>query len=184
MHDRSVITADFLMHEGQASFITNDRNGNMRLLAFNPADPDSLNGEKLLVETEFHTGAMVTASKVIARRRTPEEEIAPQSQLIYGAADGSLTTMVAVRSARFKRLQLVQDQLVRNAQHLAGLNPRGFRTVRNDLVPRPLTKGILDGGLLAHFALQPIRRQKEMMHQIGTDAVTVASDLQALGGFW
>lgn len=58
------------------------------------------------------------------------------------------------------------------------------RTVRNDLLPRPLSKGILDGQLLNQFALQPIGRQKEMMRQIGTDAVTVASDLQALGGFW
>lgn len=58
------------------------------------------------------------------------------------------------------------------------------RTVRNDLVPRPLSKGILDGALLHHFALQPVKRQKEMMRQIGTDEVTVASDLQALGGFW
>lgn len=113
-----------------------------------------------------------------------------------------MTTVVSVKDARFKRLQLVSDQLVRNAQHVAGLNPRAFRydfachihellvltpadrTVRNDLLPRPLSKGILDGQLLNQFALQPIGRQKEMMRQIGTDAVTVASDLQALGGFW
>lgn len=44
-----------------------------------------------------------------------------------GTADGSITTVVAVRPARFKRLQLVADQLVRNAQHVAGLNPRAFR---------------------------------------------------------
>ena len=56
--------------------------------------------------------------------------------------------------------------------------------MRNDLVPRALSRGILDGALLNHFALQPVKRQREMMRQIGTDAVTVASDLQALGGFW
>jgi cleavage and polyadenylation specificity factor subunit 1 len=112
-----------------------------------------------------------------------------------------LTTIVSVKSARFKRLQLVSDQLVRAAQHVAGLNPRayrsaerssfgayqadvGVRTVRNDLLVRPLSKGILDGSLLEHFALQPISRQREMLRQIGTDAVTVASDLQGLGGFW
>lgn len=42
-------------------------------------------------------------------------------------ADGALTTVVSVKDARFKRLQLVSDQLVRNAQHVAGLNPRAFR---------------------------------------------------------
>ncbi|OCF35639.1 protein CFT1 [Kwoniella heveanensis BCC8398] len=180
----SPITTDFLVHEGQVSFVSNDRAGDIRMLDFDPSDPDSLNGERLLLRTEYHTGAPVTVSKVIARRKTAEEEFAPQTQIIYATSDGALTTLVSVKPARFKRLQLVSDQLVRNAQHVAGLNPRAFRTVRNDLLPKPLSKGILDGALLSHFALQPIGRQREMMRQIGTDAVTVASDLQALGGFW
>ncbi|KAL1407554.1 mRNA cleavage and polyadenylation factor subunit [Vanrija albida] len=184
LQDRSTVTADFLVHDGQVTFVTTDKAGDMRLLDFDPADPESINGERLMVQTEFHCGAAITASKAIARRKTAEEEIAPQSQLIYATSDGSLTTLVAVKPARFRRLQFVQDQLVRNAQHVAGLNPRAFRTVRNDLMARPLSKGVLDGGLLAHFAIQPIQRQRDMMRQIGTDAVTVASDLHALGGFW
>ncbi|WWD21338.1 protein CFT1 [Kwoniella shandongensis] len=180
----STVTTDFLVHEGQVNFVSNDRNGDMRMLEYDPADPDALNGERLLLRTEYHTGAPVTCSKVIARRKTAEEEWVPQTQIVYATADGALTTLVSVKSARFKRLQLVSDQLVRNAQHIAGLNPRAFRTVRNDLLPKPLSKGILDGNLLEHFAWQPLGRQREMMRQIGTDAVTVASDLQALGGFW
>ncbi|WWC98043.1 protein CFT1 [Kwoniella sp. B9012] len=180
----SPVVTDFLVHEGQLTFISNDREGNMRMLDFDPTDPDSLNGERVLLRTEYHTGAPVTTSKVIARRKTAEEEYAPQTQIIYATADGALTTLVSVKPARFKRLQLVSDQLVRNAQHVAGLNPKAFRTVQNDLLPKPLSKGILDGTLLSHFALQPLNRQKEMMRQIGTDAVTVASDIAALGGFW
>nr|XP_018259229.1 protein CFT1 [Kwoniella dejecticola CBS 10117]OBR81387.1 protein CFT1 [Kwoniella dejecticola CBS 10117] len=199
----SPLVTDFLVHEGQMTFISNDREGNMRMLDFDPTgeyrydrsklcvlipmqmlDPDSLNGERVLLRTEYHTGAPVTSSKVIARRKTAEEEWAPQTQIIYATADGALTSLVSVKPARFKRLQLVSDQLVRNAQHVAGLNPKAFRTVQNDLLPKPLSKGILDGTLLAHFAVQPVDRQKEMMRQIGTDAVTVASDLAALGGFW
>ena len=47
-------------------------------------DPDSLNGEKLILRTEYHTGAPVTVSKAIARRRTAEEEFSPQTQIVYG----------------------------------------------------------------------------------------------------
>ncbi|ORY33060.1 cleavage and polyadenylation specific protein [Naematelia encephala] len=180
----SLMSGDFLAQEGQVTFITNDREGEMRMLDFDPADPDSLNGEKLLLKTEYHIGAPVTCSRVIARRKTAEEEWAPQSQIVYATAEGAITTVVSVKPARFKRLQLVTDQLVRNAQHIAGLNPRAFRAVRNDLVPQALSRGILDGPLLERFAWQPVKRQREMMRQIGTDAVTVASDLQALGGFW
>jgi cleavage and polyadenylation specificity factor subunit 1 len=184
LHDRGLVSGDFLILQEEAIFVTNDRNGDMRLLVYDTKDVNCTKREQLLVQTEYHGGAVVTASKTIARRRQHEDDFASQSQLIFGTSDGSLTTLVAVKNARFKRLQLVQAQLVRNAQHVAGLNPRAFRTVPNDLMPRPLTKGVLDGGLLAHFALQPNSRQREMMRQIGTDAVTVASDLAALGGFW
>lgn len=107
-------------------------------------DPDSFQGERLVLRSEYYGGASIMASKTIARRRTTDEESAPQSQLIYGSfrlartavggglmalahADGTISTLVAVKAARFKRLQLASEQLVRNAQHTAGLNPRAFR---------------------------------------------------------
>jgi cleavage and polyadenylation specificity factor subunit 1 len=49
-----------------------------------PLDPESLNGERLILRTEYHTGAPITVSKTIARRRVTQEEYAPQSQIIYG----------------------------------------------------------------------------------------------------
>ena len=94
------MASDFLVHEGQVSFFTNDRAGETRMIDFDPAgtcflarnwnchlisaDPDSLNGEKLILRTEYHAGAHVTVSKTIARRRTAEEEFAPQTQIVYG----------------------------------------------------------------------------------------------------
>jgi hypothetical protein len=42
-------------------------------------------------------------------------------------ADGALTTVVSVKPARFKRLQLVAEQLTRNARHVAGMNPKAYR---------------------------------------------------------
>ncbi|EIW66021.1 hypothetical protein TREMEDRAFT_70300 [Tremella mesenterica DSM 1558] len=180
----SVTSADFLVHDGHVTFLTYDRSGDIRMVDFDPANPESINGERLIVRTEYHGGSPVTVSTMIARRRGVEEEFAPQTQIICAHADGSISTFVSTKPARFRRLHFVSDQLIRNAQHVAGLNPRAFRTVRNDLVAKPLSRGILDGELLGRFAIQPIDRQREMLKQIGTDGGTVASDLQALGGFW
>lgn len=95
----SLLVADFLVHEGQVTFVTNDRSGEMRMVDFDPAgtfcdypspsllteaDPDSLNGEKLILQTEYHAGAPVTVSNAIARRRTADEDFAPQTQIVYG----------------------------------------------------------------------------------------------------
>ena len=56
--------------------------------------------------------------------------------------------------------------------------------VRNEYVSRPLSKGILDGNLLATFEELPIARQNEVTRQIGTDRATVLKDWVALVGAW
>lgn len=98
----SVMTGDFLVHDGQATFITSDKDGDMRMIDYDPTrehsslvfdcpelitsclDPDALNGERLILKTEFHTGSATTVSKEIARRRIAEEEFAPQTQIVHG----------------------------------------------------------------------------------------------------
>lgn len=56
--------------------------------------------------------------------------------------------------------------------------------VRNDFVSKPLSKGILDGKLLAHFESLPITRQNEMTRQIGTERGVVLRDWIGLSGIW
>ena len=56
--------------------------------------------------------------------------------------------------------------------------------VRNDFVSKPLSKGILDGNLLAHYETLPITRQNEMTRQIGTERLTLLRDWISLSGAW
>ena len=60
----------------------------------------------------------------------------------------------------------------------------GCSIVRNDFVSKPLTKGILDGNLLAAFDDLPITQQNEVTRQIGTERATVAKDWLSLAGVW
>lgn len=119
-----------------------------------------------------------------------------------GHTDGSLTSLTYVDEAVSKRLHLLQGQLTRNVQHVAGLNPKAFRyapvsvlssmrlmsschsVVRNDRVARPLAKGVVDGNLLAAFEDLPVPRQVEMTRQIATERSTVLKDWLDLGGAW
>jgi cleavage and polyadenylation specificity factor subunit 1 len=119
-----------------------------------------------------------------------------------GATDGTLSALTPLDEQPFKRLQLLQGQLTHNVQHVAGLNPKMFRwvsfvsfvmqtgtdsaasMVRNDFVSKPLSKGILDGNLLAHFEGLAITRQDEVTRQIATDRMTVTKDWIGLSGPW
>lgn len=101
----SVVAVDFLAAENMITFSAVDDQGDLRLLEFNPDRkcaltavfiPDlttcfcfpieSASNEvaKLVRRTEYHIGQPVTKSLMVARRKTAEDRIAPQTQIIYG----------------------------------------------------------------------------------------------------
>ncbi|KAJ6612805.1 CPSF A subunit region-domain-containing protein [Mycena sp. CBHHK59/15] len=178
-----VTSADFFFADGEMSIITGDEEGIIRMHEYNPTDPESKDGRHLLLRTEFHGQSEYRTSALVARR-TNEDMAIPQARLICGSTNGSLTSLTPVDEATSKRLQLLQGQLTRNIQHVAGLNPKALRIVRNDFVSKPLSKGILDGNLLTHFESLPITRQNEMTRQIGTERAQILRDWMSLKGAW
>ncbi|KAI0062778.1 hypothetical protein BV25DRAFT_1855577 [Artomyces pyxidatus] len=179
-----VASADFFFADQLLSIVTCDEEGVVRVYEYDPHDPESKNGQHLLRRTEFHGQVEYRTSLSIARRTKGEDWVAPQAKLICGHPDGSLSALVPVDEAAFKRLHLLQGQLTRNIQHTAGLNPRAFRIVRNDYVSKPLSRGILDGGLLRFFEDLPVTRQNEITRQIGTERGLVLRDWVGLAGPW
>ena len=51
------------------------------------------------------------------------------ANIVYftAGADGSLCEIIPIEDEIYKRLQLLQGQLSRNVQQVAGLNPKAFR---------------------------------------------------------
>ncbi|KAK7059173.1 mRNA cleavage and polyadenylation factor subunit [Paramarasmius palmivorus] len=180
---RCITKADFFFTESDLSLIACDEDGIISMYDYSPQDPNSRDGRHLLVQTEFNVHAELRSSVVIARRATPDAVI-PDSRIVYGATNGSLVCLTPVDDAVSKRLQLLQGQLTRNIQHVAGLNPKALRIVRNDFVSKPLSKGILDGNLLRHFEVLPTTRQAEMTREIGTEVPTVLKDWVTLDSLW
>ncbi|KAG9024671.1 mRNA cleavage and polyadenylation factor subunit [Tulasnella sp. JGI-2019a] len=176
------------------AFISTDENGVIRLYDYNPIDPESNNGQRLLCRTEFDTQEEHKAALTVGRRSSPPIALHPgemdaelaqaQSLLVCASLAGSISLLSPVEAARFKRLALLQGQLVKNVQHVGGLNPKGYRTVRNEKVSRPLSKGILDAGLLRVFADLEFHRQEEMTRQIGNTRDLVLDDLRVIWESW
>ncbi|KAF9818061.1 hypothetical protein IEO21_03022 [Rhodonia placenta] len=178
-----VTTADLFFADGRVSLLVGDEDGVIRIYEYDPHDPESRGGQHLLRRTEFHGQMESRTSVLIARRRGKDTDI-PQARLISGSTDGSLSTFTYVDEVASKRLHLLQGQLTRNVQHVAGLNPKAFRIVRNDYVSKPLSRGILDGNLLATFVDLPISRQNEVTRQIGTERGTILKDWLNICGAW
>ncbi|KAH7925063.1 hypothetical protein BV22DRAFT_1119797 [Leucogyrophana mollusca] len=176
-------TVDFFFANGELSIVTEDEEGVLRIYAYDPSDPESRGGQHLLCRTEFH-GHKECQSSVLIARRTKDEQVIPQAKLVSGFVDGSLSSLTPVDEAAFKRFQLLQGQLTRNIQHIAGLNPKAYRIVRNDAVSKPLSKGVLDGQLLGSFESLGMVRQNEMTRQIGTERTTILHDWVSVATPW
>ncbi|KAJ9105514.1 hypothetical protein QFC21_001885 [Naganishia friedmannii] len=183
-YDVSVVAVDFLASENMITFSTVDDQGDLRLLEFNPDQSASNEVAKLVRRTEYHIGQPVTKSLMVARRKTVEDRIAPQTQIIYADALGGVSTLIPLKAARFKRLQLLQGQVTRSVQHMAGLNPKAYRHVANRHQARALNKGVLDGFLLQTFIELPFDKQKELVGPIGTNRETIINDLVDLSFTW
>ncbi|KAJ3793908.1 CPSF A subunit region-domain-containing protein [Lentinula aff. detonsa] len=176
-----ITTADFFFADNEMAIFTHDEEGILRLYDYNPLDPESSDGRYLLLRSEFNSQATYLTTALIAQR-TNVDTVIPQARLLCGATNGSIATITPVEESAAKRLQLLQGQLTRNVQHIAGLNPRAI--VRNDYVSKPLSKSVLDANLLVHFENSSITKQIEMTKQIGTEVAIVRQDWMALAGPW
>lgn len=183
-HPRALTCADFFFANGLLSILTCDEEGVIRIFDYNPHDPESKMGQHLLCRSEFHARVEYRSSLTVARRtRTGDPDI-PQARIICGASNGALLSLTPIDEVSGKRLQLLQGQLTRNVQHVAALNPKAQRTVRNDHVWKPLSKGILDGNMLRVFEELPLSGQNDITRQIGTDRATVLRDWVSLEASW
>jgi len=180
------MTAEFLFADENLGLVTGDDDGVLRVYDFDPTDPESKNGQYLLCRSEFQTQSETrpSATVTLARRIKEEDMSAPQARLLYGAADGSVSTLTPLDDETFKRFHLLQGHLTRNVQHFAGLNPKAFRVVKNESVSKPLAKNILDGRLISEFVALPVARQDEFTRQIGTERGVILRDWRELTDSW
>ncbi|KAL4399429.1 mRNA polyadenylation protein [Malassezia pachydermatis] len=137
-----------LIDRSKLALVTCDPTGCIRLLDYQPSNPTSLGGQRLLVRCEYHTAGEVAQTLVLHGPRLASLGECFTSEILLAKHNGALDILVPVNERIFPTLQLFQSQLVRTVRHTAGLHPRAFRAVWNDRTSRPLAKGILDGTLL------------------------------------
>ncbi|KAF8719078.1 mRNA cleavage, partial [Rhizoctonia solani] len=187
----SVTHADFFFgSQAQLSFAVLDDLGVLRLYDYNPHHPDSDSGLRLICSSEFHTHVTHRGVLSVSRKADFDSDVmsiqslGTESSLIFGSSDGTIASLTPLNESEFGRLQLLQGQLIRNVQHVAGLNPKAHRYVKNDFVSRSLSNGVLDGNLLAAFEELPVSKQVEMTQQIGAEREKILNDLLKLRIPW
>lgn len=180
-----VYTIEFLLDNTQMGFIVSDREKNLVLYMYQPESRESYGGQRLLHRADFHVGQHINTMFRI-RCRTSGINLekkhlsnCDKRHITYFATlDGGLGYLLPVPEKIYRRLLMLQNVLVTNIPHLAGLNPKAFRTYKSaDKTMGNPSRGIVDGELVWMYMGLPASERQEIAKKIGSKVDDIIEDL-------
>lgn len=155
LHELDVCSADFIAYDQNIHILVADNDKVLHVLLYNPDDPASGNGQRLLhrsaLNTNFNTVCMRSLGK--------HEQITPWDdpttlpfQVIGSTVEGAMYTVFPVGEATYRRMYILQQQLTDKEFHPCGLNPKlnRFASVKNEVTLK--LRPLLDCELLRRYA--------------------------------
>lgn len=176
LHEFDVCSADFIVKDEEVFIVVADNNGVISILQYNPEDPASANGQRLLHKSSFTTNYSTTSMKSIPKHEqlnpTFDLENIP-FQTIASTVEGAMYTVFPLNEATYRRMYILQQQLTEKEFHYCGLNPRLNRvadvTTTTDLSLRP----VLDCELIRRFAKLNEDRKRTLSLKISAKNILV-----------
>lgn len=186
-----VVTADFLPDGKKLYILVADSDCNLHVLQYDPEDPRSSNGDRLLDRSKFHTGNFASTLTLLPRTVVSSELLMcepdemdidgnmPQYQVLITSQNGSMAIVTSVPEESYRRLSALQSQLTNTLEHPCGLNPRAFRSVESDV---SAGRGMLDGNILYRWLDLGTQRKTEIAGRVGASEWEIRADLEAISG--
>ncbi|CAG8194361.1 unnamed protein product [Penicillium olsonii] len=186
-----VVAADFLPDGSKLYMLVADSDCNLHVLQYDPEDPKSSNGDRLLSRSKFYTGNFASSVMLLPRTAVSSEipdsseeamdvdETHTKHQVLVASHNGSLALVTSVAEESYRRLSALQSQLVNTVDHPAGLNARAFRAVESD---GAAGRGMVDGNLLRLWLNMGKQRQAEIAGRVGATEWEIKGDLESIGG--
>ncbi|KAF4518485.1 hypothetical protein B566_EDAN006490 [Ephemera danica] len=181
-----VYTIEFVIDNTQMGFLISDREKNIVLYMYQPESRESLGGQKLLRKADFHIGQHIntffrvrckTQAETSMDRRLPVGS-EKRHLTMFATLDGGLGYLLPLPEKTYRRLLMLQNVLVNQMSHTAGLNPKAFRTFKS--ATRLLgnaARGIVDGELVWAFVNLPLIERWEVAKKIGTRMEEIIDDI-------
>ncbi|EFR01919.1 serine/threonine protein kinase [Nannizzia gypsea CBS 118893] len=189
----AVVDADFLPDGNKLYILVADDDCNLHVLQYDPEDPSSSKGDRLLHRSVFHTGHFASTMTLLPHGShtlsSPVDEDAmdtdlppPPSkyQVLITFQTGSIGVISPLNEDSYRRLLALQSQLVNALEHPCGLNPRGYRAVESDGMGGQ--RGMIDGNLLLRWLDMGAQRKAEIAGRVGADVGAIRIDLEKLHG--
>ena len=178
----------YLVDNTTLCFLVSDRMKNIIVYTYQPEVRESQGGQRLLRRADFHVDTHINAFFRIRCKlsdpSTDKQAVTPIDKrhvTFYASLDGSIGYVLPLSEKTFRRLQMLQNALNTHVQHTAGLNPKAYRTLRQE--SRMLCnvhRNILDGDLLWKFLNLSNMERNELAKRIGTSSEQIVDDLMEI----
>ncbi|VVC38721.1 WD40/YVTN repeat-like-containing domain,Cleavage/polyadenylation specificity factor, A [Cinara cedri] len=184
-----VYDINFLIDNTELGFLSSDKYQNLILFLYQPMNRDSHGGQCLIRHGDINIGSNVNSFFRLRCKQstlTSERRKALGSDrrhvTMYATLDGSIGYIVPIQEKSYKRLLTLQNMLVQNLTHLAGLNPKAYRslkaTVHNRKNP---AKRIIDGDLVWMFVTcMNTRQRNEIANKVGVKTIELLQEIYEL----
>lgn len=162
-----------------------DGESNVALFMYQPESRESLGGQKLIRKADFHLGQKVnTFFRIRCRMSDPANDKKHFSGAdrrhvtMYASLDGSLGYVLPVPEKTYRRLLMLQNVLVTHICHIAGLNPKAYRTYKSYIRTQGNpARGIIDGDLVWRYLFLPNNEKIDVAKKIGTRVQEIIEDI-------
>ncbi|KAK5116268.1 hypothetical protein LTR85_009240 [Meristemomyces frigidus] len=192
-----VVTAEFLPFDGQLFVMIVDAEMDLHVLQYDPENPKSMSGQRLLHRSTFHLGQFPSSMTLLPSKLAPfseqplmnghtDEDAQPSSSgaealhhILTTFQSGAVGLITPVDESTYRRLSALQTHLTSILEHAAGLNPRAYRAVESEGFG---ARGVVDGSLVQRISELGAARRAEVLGRAGADAWGLRSDLEIIGG--
>ncbi|CAL7948360.1 unnamed protein product [Xylocopa violacea] len=180
-----VYTIEYLIDNSNLGFLVADGESNVALFMYQPESRESLGGQKLIRKADFHLGQKVnTFFRIRCRISDPANDkkhfcgADKRHVTMYASLDGNLGYILPVPEKTYRRLLMLQNVLVTHICHIAGLNPKAYRTYKSYIRTQGNpARGIIDGDLVWRYLYLPNNEKIDVAKKIGTRVQEIIEDL-------
>lgn len=180
-----VLSVEFYIDNTQLGFLVSDAEENLILYMYQPESRESQGGHRLIRKADFHAGQPIsTMFRIRCKITDPTTDkrfppVVEKRQVVgFGTLDGGLGYLLPIPEKTYRRLQMLHNVLHTTMTHVAGLNPKAYRTCTTkckSLVNS--AKSIVDGDVVFAFLSLSVEEQVEVARKIGTKVEELIDDL-------
>lgn len=174
------VSVDFLVNNGDLYFAVTDRNNILHILKYAPDEPNSLSGQRLVHCSSFNLFSTNTCIRLLPKNDEFNNNNFPLAsyQIIGSQTDGSIFKVLPLSEESYRRLYVIQQQLVDNGIQLGGLNPNMERLANGFFDIGHIMRPTLDYNIIKRFVSLSIEKRTEMGKKTGRRSdVTIWRDL-------